>query len=351
MRATTATVLLVLPLLGAGCISFRGAAKADGGLFLSKDRGEQWVQRGSILSVGSERRSLANANITTIVQDPQDRNAFYVGTEANGGFSSWDGGAAWWPLGGPLTGGRVDAIAVDPRATCTIHVAAGKKVYTTSDCTRSWRSSDFESAVTAIAVDPLRPAWLYAGNTRGDLLKSTDGGVSWRAIRRFDNRIASLRIVSRPTAGGAPVTIYAATKMSGIHRSTDDGGTWTDLRKGMEQFEGAFDFRSLAVALEPRVTLVHASKYGLLRSMDAGVTWEPLTLLTAPRTVDLLSLAVNPMAANELVYATATTLYRSTDGGGRWVSKKLPTTRVASVFLVDAADGKTLWMGTQKVEK
>lgn len=346
-RLRYAPALIILPLLGAGCISFGGATKQDGGLFATKDRGEQWVQRGAIPSVSSPR-SLANANVTVIAQDPQDRMAIYVGTDTSGGFYSWDGGNAWWPLGAPFSAAKVNAIAVDPKATCTILVAAEKRVYKTTDCARSWRSSDFESTVTALALDPAAPSTFYAGTSKGDLLKSIDGGASWRAVHRLENRI---RAILLPSVGGGEHVVIAATQTAGLAGSADGGQTWVNLRKGMEQYPAAFDFKAIIVAPDRPRTLLYASKYGILRSVDVGTTWQPITLITAPGAVDIFALAVNPRDGNHIAYATATTFYKTSDGGRSWVSKKLPTTRAAAALLVDHQDGNVIWMGTLKIKK
>lgn len=341
--------LLVVPLLGAGCISFGGnRARADGGLFVTGDRGERWVQRGAVPTTAGTPASLGNVDVTIIVQDPQDRNALYVGTAANGAYYSWDGGEIWWPLGTPFARGRVDGIAIDPRATCTIYVASGPRVYKTTNCARTWRSSDFEIPVSAVTVDLVSSSIVYAANARGDLLKSTDAGASWRAIHRFENPVKRIVI---PTAAREQSTIYVATQATGIFRSDDGGGTWTDLRSGMQGFAGAFDFRALIPAGDRAGTLLHASRYGILRSADRGTTWQPLTLITAAATVDILSLGVNPRNSQEIAYTSATTFYKSSDGGRTWVSRKLPTSRAASFLHVDSANGNLLWMGTLQVKR
>jgi photosystem II stability/assembly factor-like uncharacterized protein len=148
-----------------------------------------------------------------------------------------------------------------------------------------------------------------------------------------------------------PSTIIAATQGAGMYRSTNGGEVWTDLRKGMEQFPAAFEYKGVVAARDQPGTLLAASKYGILRSTDFGTTWQPLTLITAPGRVDIYSIAVNPKRSEEIAYATATTFYKSNDGGRSWISKKLPTTRAASVLVVDQEDGNTMWMGTLKIEK
>jgi len=348
-RGRIVACLSALLFLGAGCITFKGGAKADGGLFSSNDRGDVWVQKGAIPAVGGQRRSLADTNIRTFTQDPEDPKAFYVGTDTEGAYYSWDGGEAWWALGSPFAQAQVDAIVVHPNEKCSLFVAAGKKVFRSTDCSRSWQSSDFDVTVSALAIDPVSPSTLYAGNTRGDILKSTDGGRSWRAIHRLDNRIERI-LIAAPVGAGKP-TIYVATRSAGLYRSPDDGTTWSDLRHGLEEYPAAFEYRQLVLAPDTPNMLFYAAKYGILRSPDGGITWQPLTLITAPGTVDISSLAVNPNESNEIFYTTASTYYKSSDGGRNWISKKLPTSRSVSLLAVDHVDGKVLWMGTRKIDK
>ncbi|MBI2483442.1 hypothetical protein HYV74_04695 [Candidatus Uhrbacteria bacterium] len=341
----------LLVFLGAGCITISGTGKkADGGLFASANRGEQWAQRGSIPTTTGTPRSMANTDVRMMVQDPQDPKALYVSTDASGAFYSWDGGAAWWSFGGPLGQGTVELVAVHPREKCTIYGVAGPKIFRTSDCLRSWQSSDFDFAVTAFAIDPSAPATMYAGNARGDILKSVDGGRGWRAVFRVNNPITKILVPSSGDAA-APSVIYVATRSNGLLRSSDGGASWQELRTAFDQFSGALEFRDLVAAPATPGTLFHVSKHGILRSMDRGTTWDALTLITAPGTVDILAFAVNPKKSDELMYATASTFYKTNDGGRVWVSKKLPTAQAASALLVDQVDGNLLWLGARRVKK
>lgn len=336
----------MLPLLGAGCISF-GGTSANGGIFFSTNRGDAWEQRGAIPSASGAARSLANFDIRFMTQDTRDLRALYVGTETNGAYYSWDGGALWQPLGKPFERARVDAIALHPGDRCTFYVAAGSKIFQSSDCGRQWTSSDFDVAVTALAIDARNPAVLYAGSAMGDIMKSSDGSRSWRALTRAGQPIMSIAIL--PFADSTAVV--AATKKGGLFRSTDGGSTWESLKKAMADYRSAYEFRALAVAPKTPGVLFHASKYGILRSADLGTTWDAVTLLTEPGTVDIRALAVDSNSSQSMMYATTSTFYRSSDTGNSWESKKLPTARQPTVLLIDARDGSAVWLGTKRVKK
>ncbi|MFH1430085.1 MAG: hypothetical protein ABIG71_01005 [Candidatus Uhrbacteria bacterium] len=343
-RYTLALIPMLL-FLGAGCISF-SSNTGDGGIFLSRDRGDAWEQRGAIPTVGGGS-SLANTNIRSIVQDPADPLAFYLGTDADGAFYSWDGGGTWQSLGAPFARARVEAVALHPTQRCSFLVAAGQKVFRSDDCGRNWSSSDFEVAVTALAIDPSSPGVLYAGNARGDLLKSTNGGGSWLATQRLNNRV--MRILAQRV--GTTTVLFAATQNQGIFRSTDSGNSWQSLREALQSYAAAFEYRELILAPKNPGVLFYASKYGVLRSNDSGGSWSPVPLLTAPGTVDISSIAVNPNNTNDINYATTSTFYRTADGGQTWESKKLPTSRQVSALAIDSRGESVVWMGTRKVKK
>ncbi|MSR85067.1 hypothetical protein EXS71_01330, partial [Candidatus Uhrbacteria bacterium] len=103
--------LLALVLLGQGCLN--GPAKLDGGAFMTKDSGINWIQL-KTLNLGTRLGSLADLGTVTMTIDPQDPLALYMGTTENGLLYSLDGGDSWAPSKG-LSIGRINAILVDPK--------------------------------------------------------------------------------------------------------------------------------------------------------------------------------------------------------------------------------------------
>ena len=97
--------------------------------------------------------------------------------------------------------------------------------------------------------------------------------------------------------------------------------------------------------------MYYANKYGLLKSVDNGATWEGLTLVTKPRSVKIYSLAVNPDDGNNVFYGTATTFYASTDGGASWSTRELPSTRFATALAVDPNAVGTVFLGSSTIEE
>jgi photosystem II stability/assembly factor-like uncharacterized protein len=333
-----------LMLVGQGCIQITGTGGGQdlGGVFRSSDRGASWQQKSSIAAVGAPR-GFGGQNVTTMALDPSDKRAVYAGTQG-GLFFSYDGAESW--QGASSLGAVViTSVAVSPSEKCTVYAGTGNRVMRTRDCSRTWENVYFDprpdTRVTSVKVDHANAGNVYAATSKGDVLKSTDGGASWSPIHRFDAEIRQILM----TAGDSRV-MYAATRGKGLWKTTDAGATWTDLSPAMGEFAGALDNLILAEDVARGNSLVVASNYGLLRTVDGGATFQPLTLLTPPGSTVIYSLAVSPKDSNFIAYGTINTLYRSVDGGAKWTTSKLPTTRAATTLLVDPASDATIYMGT-----
>ncbi len=335
--------------VGAGCISFNSGPAStgpDGGMFKSADKGVNWAQKSAIATTG-DKRSISSVNVIAIEQDPEDASAFYIGTTDNGMFYSYDAGESWLQPA-QLSHGRIPSLAIDAKNKCVVYVAAENKVLKTVDCSRTWNTAYFETRTdkltTAVAVDHYDPNTVWVGNSSGDLSKSTDAGLSWKPVKSFDGH-QIVRIAMSPADSRK---LYVATKDSGVWRSADGGDTWKDLSENYKDFEGSRDFADMTFGVSDPATIVMASKYGLIRSTDGGDKWSSIELLTPPNTAAIYSVALDPKDTNGLYYGTATTFYSSPNGGVNWVTKKLPTSRAATVLLVDSSNQNVIYLGATK---
>jgi photosystem II stability/assembly factor-like uncharacterized protein len=348
-RLPLALALSSLVFLGAGCISFSagGSGKGlDGGLFRSGDRGETWQQRIDVPATGGQQRSIGGVDIATIVQDPSDAAALYIGTTENGMFYSYDGGATW-QQSAQIARGRIASIAVDPAHKCTVLLTAENKLLKTDDCSRSWKvaytDARPERKTTAVLIDDFNPRIVWLSTDSGDVLKSEDGGTSWTSMNDFKNPVLKMAMHNADSR-----RLIVATKSSGLWRTNDGGATWQDLRDGYKQFSGAAEFTDMALGASDANVIVLASKYGLIRSNDFGDSWFGVDLVTPPGSTLIYSVGIDPKDANGLYYGTSTTFYRSPNGGVNWVPKSLPTMRTATVLLVDRTDSNVLYMGVTR---
>jgi photosystem II stability/assembly factor-like uncharacterized protein len=325
-----------------GCISFKTAPPMVAGVFKSIDAGENWSAK-NLLLTSAGVSNIAGTTIVSLTVDPQDARTLYLGTAADGLFYSYDEGESWLRSRG-LQQGHIYAIAVDPHNKCIVYATLNNTVVKSIDCARTWREVYIDTVgtkiITALAVDAENSDLLYAANAVGDMLKSSDGGVTWRVTERTKARV--MRVLVDPAQ---PTILYGATDRRGIWKSTDRGETWEDISVGLKPFSGALEYKDLRLIPDTANGLLLTTKYGILRSGDGGATWEPLALITPPTSTDIFAVAVSPKNGKEIYYATATTFYKSVDGGANWITKRLPSAAIPSLMFIRTETPNTLFMG------
>ena len=196
--------------------------------------------------------------------------------------------------------------------------------------------------VTALAIDPVTPATIYAGTCgdegEGGLFKSTDGGESWTP--RFVPCIRVLLI--DPTA---PATIYAGTQSTdgGVYKSANGGTSWTAINDGLTRSpEGV----SLALHPSAPTTIYAGTAYGIFKSTTGGTSWTAIhTGLTS--SISPPALAIDPSAPTTLYAGTNRSVFKSTDGGAGWnASSAGLTATVVNAVVIDPSLPATLYAGT-----
>lgn len=352
-------IVLLLPLIAlalSGCsLSFNtgtgsdSSGASDGGVYKSLNQGANWAQKALIQSVNCQKRSIAGIDIISLAIDPGDNKAIYAGSLENGLFYSYDGAESWQVATG-LGQVSLTNLAIDPANKCVIYATVANKVFKSGDCNRSWASVYFDNdlavKITSLAIDYYNSNNVFIGTSRGDIIKSSDRGASWRALDRFDSQVD--KIVISPVDSKI---MFVGTLIKGIFRSTDGGSKWESLDDKLKAFDDSKRFRDLAMVKANKPTVLLATNYGLLKSTDGGDTWSKIELLTPEKEVKINAIAVNPDNTSEIYYTTDTTFYRSLDGGKNWTSKKLPTNRAGVKLLIDPENPTVIYLAAKKVDK
>lgn len=167
---------------------------------------------------------------------------------------------------------------------------------------------------------------------QGELLIATHDGI-YRALpdgtveRRSEARDDFMALAA---SASEPGTLFASGHPAtggnlGLIRSTDGGRSWQHWSDG---HRGPVDFHHLAVSPTDPQTLygVHGT---LQASRDGGRSWEPSG--TAP--AGLLGLAVSSTDPRTLYAATELGLLRSTDAGGSWQPATLRRSPATTVHI------------------
>src|SRR5205085_7077660 len=85
-------------------------------------------------------------------------------------------------------------------------------------------SSVLEGAdVRCLAVDPVEPSRVYAGTQGAGVIRSDDGGLTWRGAS-----LTGLVVKALAVSACLPGLVYAGTKPPRLFRSADGGRSWRE---------------------------------------------------------------------------------------------------------------------------
>jgi photosystem II stability/assembly factor-like uncharacterized protein len=200
---------------------------------------------------------------------------------------------SWQALGPSNVGGRIRAIAIDPRNTARIFIgAASGGIWVSENAGASWRPvNDFLGSLTVstLVMDPFNPDILYAGSGEASaglvgfgVYKSLDGGVSWTYLANTNPDLnADWRFVNRIAMHPQQANVLLAGTTNGnnsrngaVYRSTDGGQNWTKTA----------NFKALDLAFDPgnAQNAVAGRDDGFIAySRDGGQSWVATAQLIA----------------------------------------------------------------------
>jgi photosystem II stability/assembly factor-like uncharacterized protein len=319
--------------------------------------------------------------VTALAPAPGVSGLVYAGTVAAGVFKSRDGGASWQPaLKGLPAGDPILFLTAGGRDGRTLYAATWSSLYATADGGGLWtrRALPFQrpdrpsGSITALAASPSAPQTVYLAYdqdlTKG-LLKSTDGGRTWKTIETglgFHEEPPS--IVTIAFAPSASETVYVATYgfMGGVGRSTDGGDHWSAAADLGD--EAAYGGIKLAVDPRDARTVYAAWEDKVARSTDGGAAWTRLTDVgSAPEDLirNAADLAIDPTAPGTIYFAFNRSvpgyngwygggilkddgrIVRTTDGGATW--SRPAVTDVVAALKVDGVRTSRVYAGVSRL--
>lgn len=254
-------------------------------------------------------RSLPDTHPSALVIDPND-GTIYCSQHYSGGIhKSIDGGVTWSPCSEGLESGHVYMLATQPCDGKTVLYAGTEPplLYRSDDLGENWEPlramwgvPDTDqwrfpppphiAHVKNLAFHPAEPDTLYMCIEQGDLLKTVDGGRSWRSLTSYETaedrfRRDMHRVLITPSD---PSKIYLASGV-GLYFSDDGGETWDHISKGDARVGYPdclfFDPRDETIlymagangAPNPTWRELRSARPGILRSSDSGRTWQELS--------------------------------------------------------------------------
>ncbi len=303
---------------------------------------------------------LAGHHVSALTLDERS-GLLFAGLHFEGGLLvSADGGNSWEPRNNGLESEHVYAVMVQHDGDRTILNAGTEPVmfYRSFDMGRSW--TKFPSCLNVeekekwlfprsvphikhIASHPSQPDTLYICVEQGDLLKTEDGGISWRSIASMDQPDDKFRRdMHRVTFQENDPNEIFLTSGIGLYHSTDAGETWetyTDIHFRMGYPDPFFiDPRDpnlmymIGAGVSPNPDWGKAgTAFPLfLRSHDRGKTWDDAMSgieLPVCGNIEAAAMHFSDEGGLELFMGTSCgEFYTSRDGADSWtmISNTIP---------------------------
>jgi photosystem II stability/assembly factor-like uncharacterized protein len=346
-------------------------AAASGGVWKTLNAGTTWTpvfDREGSYSIGC------------IVLDPKNPLTVWVGTGennsqrsvsyGNGVYRSDDGGKTWKNVG-LKTSEHVGRIAIDPKDSNIVYVAAqgplwgpggDRGLYKTTDGGKTWKQIlkiSENTGVTDVVIDPQNPETLYAaayqrrrhmwtlidGGPESALYKSTDAGATWNKLRTGlpTTELGRIGLAISPVDPNVLyATIEAADRKGGIFRSNDRGGSW----ERRNEFDAGAMYYSRIVADPKNVDRVYVMNVFLMVSDDGGKTLRRLG--EKSKHVDNHDIWIDTNNTDHYLVGCDGGVYESYDRGANWDFKRnLPVTQFYDVTADNAKPFYNVYGGAQ----
>jgi photosystem II stability/assembly factor-like uncharacterized protein len=344
-----AILLIGLTFTAASCnLDFFGpTTSGTKGVFRSGDGGQSYHPSNTI----TNKQSIDNLTINALIFDPFDPRIIYAGAP-QGVYKSEDGGTRWEFI---LTGIRVMDLVADPFVQGVIYATGisgvNGKILKTIDNGTSWLDVFTEpnngNLVNSITIAPGNNKLLLAGLNSGEVIQSTDEGVTWKTGENFADRLVRIRF-------GSNSTVFALTQRKGLYVSTNQGQEWSHKTKELTSTSlftptkttpSISLFYDIAFSENKTQTIFLGTEQGLLMTQDGGGLWQLVDLPAKTSARKVLAVAVNSSNSSNVFTSIGSTMFKSVNNGLTWETNKLGTGRPVTSIIVNPKVENVIYLG------
>lgn len=318
-------------------------------LWKSNDGGVEW----QVKDKGQGGVNTKDINAISLAVNPYDGNNVFVGLLSGGILETVDGGDTWKFIN--FQSEKVYGLVLDPSNGKTLYASGvwqGRgKMFKTENDGQDWKEIYTAPAVgpyvISLTIDKRNPQVIYASTSDNEVIKSSDGGASWKNIAKAQAQVYKISIDSADSN-----LVYFVTSSGSISRSRDAGGAFEEITGKVEgTTEGFYGGRSFDV-LETDPTnpnwVYLAGQSGIIVSKDAGENWEAIKPLNDAQKFPIRTLAINPVNSNEIIYGSSQATYRSVDGGQNWTTFQFNVKKTVNVMAYNPVEASVVYLGFSK---
>jgi len=297
------------------------------------------------------------------------RNTVSIG---NGVYKTTDGGENWVFMGLPNSE-HISKLIIHPNDPNTVFAAvpgklwsnsADRGLYKTTDGGKTWNKILFANDSTGcadFAINPKNPDIMYAtlwqfrrkpyafnsGGPGCAIMKSTDGGKTWRKIQKgiSADTIGRAAVAISPSSPDNMVAI-AESKKTSLYISADGGETWKE--QSADDNVCARPFYFSCVVVDPLDSKrVYRPAFEFSYSEDGGYSWVRAQNDEGWLHSDMHALWINPKNTSQMYVGTDGGVYMSVDRGNNWIYlNSLPVAQLYHVQ-VDDQEPYNIYCGLQ----
>lgn len=307
------TLIFVLLLAGSGSLwAQRKDAKKDAKASESQARPSVPSSFFNAISFRSVGPAWASGRIADLAVNPSNHSEIYAAVASGNIWKSENNGTTWKPIFDKYGAYAIGCIVIDPGNHNMVWAGTGENnhqralgwgdgVYRSDDAGASWKNMGLKESrqIGGIAIDPRNSDVVYVaaegsawgpGGDRG-LYKSTDGGKTWEKILNISENTGVNNVVLDPRN---PDVIYCTSEQrrrhvglkigggpeSAIYKSTDAGKSFEKIMKGLP----GGDIGGMGIAVSPvnpdvlyLIMEAQGDAGGFFRSVNRGASWEKMS--------------------------------------------------------------------------
>lgn len=363
-KAILLSVLALIAISFSGCINLQNNSNKNSdsdagrndhqGVFRSADGGRTWEHK---VKIQDSEEQLDNVKISSFKMDPQNHKVLYLGTVQNGLYKSEDGTDTWKKVKDKNNilseTATIYDIDIEKGNSNIVYIAvlnsSRGELLKSEDGGKSWKESYISSQpgkqINAIQIDPVSRNVVYIGTEQGGFIKSENRGNDWLTLNWFNTGVKDFTIDFANTNG---IIVRTANEIS---KTKDGGKNWESLNnkivRTLSLKVAIAQISSMKIDNKDPFTVYITYLNLILVTRDGGDNWEKLNTITPAKTAVGTIPQVKELGLinNIIYYGAGNVLYKSSNKGITWSSYDIPIKGDVRYTVSDYTDPNIIYLG------